>query len=443
MDRCGDNVSLEQRIMNRILAPFVTFYKIEASGGIALIACTLVAVFWANSNWAESYTTLFQSVFSISIGDYGLTKPLILWINDGLMAIFFFMVGLEIKREILVGELNSLKKASLPIAAALGGMIVPAIIYFVINTGTQTATGWGIPMATDIAFALGILALLGDRVPTNLKIFLAAVAIVDDIGAVLVIAFFYTAEISSTYLWWAGACFLALAFFNAARVRSPLPYILVSVVMWFFFLKSGIHATVAGVLAAMTIPALTKCDATQFLEVSRDCLIAYEKAYVPGKSVLNNHDQLAAIEALEKACHGAETPLQRIEHALHPWVAYLIMPIFALANAGVVLSANIGAILLEPVSLGILLGLVVGKVIGVTLASLGTVKSGLATLPSGVSVQHILGAGCLAGIGFTMSIFIASLAFPEDSAAIEHAKLAILGASVLAGGLGTAVLLKK
>ena len=424
-----------QRPIDTIIRPFQEFAHTAASGGVLLLAFTVVALIWANSPWSHSYHELWHTPVTAGFGGHVLSKPLELWINDGLMAIFFFVVGLEIKREILTGELSSPRQAALPIAAALGGMIVPALLYFAFNAGTPEVSGWGIPMATDIAFALGVLALVGKGVPDALKIFLTALAIVDDLGAVLVIALFYTSEISLAALG-AGACFLLLMVVaNAMGVRNPLVYWLLGGAVWLAFLLSGVHATIAGVLGAMTIPASSLLDEKGFVQRGRFLLSEVERKVEPGQEPLQYGNQHAAIQALERACENVETPLQRLEHGLHPWVAFCIMPLFALANAGVELGAGFVAALTQPVTLGVMIGLVAGKQIGITLFSWLAVRSGLASLPAGVTWRHIYGAAVLGGIGFTMSLFIAGLAF-SSAETLAMAKAGILLASLVAGGAG-------
>jgi NhaA family Na+:H+ antiporter len=424
-----------QRPIDTIIRPFQEFAHTAASGGVLLLAFTVVALIWANSPWSHSYHELWHTPVTAGFGGHVLSKPLELWINDGLMAIFFFVVGLEIKREILTGELSSPRQAALPIAAALGGMIVPALLYFAFNAGTAEVSGWGIPMATDIAFALGVLALVGKGVPDALKVFLTALAIVDDLGAVLVIALFYTSEISLTALG-AGACFLLLMVVaNAMGVRNPLVYWLLGGAVWLAFLLSGVHATIAGVLGAMTIPASSLLDENSFVAKGRFLLSEVERKVDPGQEPLQYGNQHAAIQALERACENVETPLRRLEHGLHPWVAFCIMPLFALANAGVELGAGFVAALTQPVTLGVMIGLVAGKQIGITLFSWLAVRSGLASLPAGVTWRHIYGAAVLGGIGFTMSLFIAGLAF-SSAETLAMAKAGILLASLVAGGAG-------
>ena len=426
------------RVVRRVLDTFGQFTQAASGGGIALLAATAIALAWANSPWAASYHHLWETPVTIGAPGFGLTESLHHWINDGLMAVFFFLVGLEIKRELLVGELSSARQAALPIAAAVGGMVVPAAIYAAINAGGPGAAGWGIPMATDIAFALGVLALLGDRVPLGLKVFLAALAIVDDLGAVLVIALFYTASISWAALGVAALVLAALLTINRAEVRHPAPYVVLGLVLWVAFLKSGVHATIAGVLLAMTIPARTRLDRAEFGARLRAQLDAFEHACGDGDGDAAYGVQQEVLEELEDACEGAQTPLMRIEHALHGVVSYGIMPLFALANAGVPLGGappGGGAI-----ALGVLLGLVVGKPLGIGLAAWLAVRSGRALLPTGVTWRHVHGAAWLGGIGFTMSLFIGGLAF-ADEAQLGAAKLGILGASALAG-LGGWLLLR-
>jgi len=424
-----------------LLSSFDKFFRMEAAGGIALMVCTVAALVWANSPWADSYDALWETRLTVGVGGWVLSKPALLWINDGLMAIFFFLVGLEIKRELLVGGLSTPSRTIMPVAAAVGGMAVPAVIFFVLNAGQDSVAGWGIPMATDIAFALGIMSLLGNRVPVGLKIFLTAVAIVDDIGAILVIAVFYTASLNLTALFVGLAALALMAVLNLRwRIRHSIPYLALGVVVWFAFLLSGIHATIAGVLAAMTIPAGTRMNCATFVEELREAAEVFEMAITPGKNVLTNQEQQMALHSMEHAYEAATTPLQNIEHALHPWVSFFIMPVFALANAGVPLAADVFRELLSPVSLGVFLGLVVGKQIGVTGACWLIAKLGLAGFPERTTLVHLWGASCLAGVGFTMSIFIGNLAFDEGTRLIALSKIAILFASLASGLLGFLIL---
>ena len=418
--------------IERILRPFARFAHLESSGGIVLLAATVIALVWANIDW-DSYHHLWATYLTAAVGDWTFNMSFHHFINDGLMVIFFFLVGLEIKRELLVGELASMRAAALPIAAAAGGMVAPALLYVAFNPpGTVGASGWGIPMATDIAFALGVLALMGPRIPLGLKVFLAALAIVDDLGAVLVIALFYTADLNVGALVFGAVVMAVLMGMNKLGVSHPGAYALVGLFLWGAFLASGVHATIAGVLLAMTIPARTRIDTGAFLDSSREILDEFERAGVDGKSVLTNQGQQVTIQALENNCEAAQAPLQRIEHDLHLWVAFLIIPLFALANAGVQLSEDFGAALAEPVTLGIIAGLVLGKPIGITLFSLVAVRSGLAVLPYGVTWKAITGVSLLGGIGFTMSLFIGNLAFGEGTPLLDQAKVGILVASAIA-----------
>ena len=424
--------------IERLVRPFREFAALESSGGLLLIACTLIALGWANSPWAASYFHLWHTKLSFGLAGVELSEELHFWINDGLMALFFLFVGLEIKREALTGELASRQKAALPIAAALGGMVVPAVFYALWNHGGPGAGGWGIPMATDIAFALGVLALLGDRVPTSLKVFLAALAIADDIGAVLVIALFYTAHISWLSLGIAGVIFVGLIVMNRLGARHPLIYVVLGLGLWLAFLKSGIHATVAGVLLALTIPARERIDGRAFLERAEKVLGEFRRAEGAGETIEAGAAKSEALDQLATDCQRAEAPMLRFEHALAPWIKHVIMPVFALANAGVALGGGVGA-LGNPIGAGILCGLVLGKPIGIVAFTwLGT-RSGVASMPAGVRWPQIFGAALLAGIGFTMSLFIANLAFGV-SAELEITKVAILAASLVSGLAGAFVL---
>lgn len=423
-------------LIERVLGPFQRFAEMASAGGIVLLACTVVALGWANSPWAGTYHHLWEIPVTIGASGFALTLSLHQWVNDGLMAVFFFLVGLEIKREILVGELASRRTATLPIAAAAGGMIVPALLYTALNAGGPGADGWGIPMATDIAFALGVLALLGNRIPTGLKVFLAALAIADDLGAVLVIAIFYTAGLAWTPLAWGGGVLVVLLALNRLGVRHPITYAMLGVALWLAVLASGIHATIAGVLLALTIPARTRIDEDEFLQRAQGSLEDFRAASTADTSLLTNRGQQEALHAIEMASDHAQAPLQKMEYALHGVVAFVVLPIFALANAGVPLtSGGLGS----PIALGIILGLVIGKPLGITFASWLVVRLGVAELPARVRWRMLHGAAWLGGIGFTMSIFISGLAF-RDAAHHDTAKLGILSASLVAGITGWALL---
>ena len=426
-------------LIDRVLRPFQLFAATETAGGVLLLACTALALGWANSPWADSYHRVWETPFSIGVGR-GLTLSLHHWINDGLMAVFFFLVGLEIKREMLVGELASPRQAALPIAGAIGGMVVPAAIYASFNVGGPGAPGWGIPMATDIAFAIGVVSLLGSRVPFGLKIFLTALAIVDDIGAVVVIAFFYTSALSWSALG-IGAAFLgALILSNRMGIRHPGVYAFLGLGLWGAFLESGVHATIAGVVLAMTIPSRTRINEDEFLGRGREILDDFERACGPETTVLTNADQQQAIHELEVACEQAQSPLLRLERGLHGLVAFGIMPLFALANAGVHLGGGLLATLSGPVAAGTVAGLVLGKPIGIAFFAWTATRAGLAALPGGAGWRALIAVSCLGGIGFTMSIFIAGLAFQAAPALLDSAKIGILAASLLAGLVGWAIL---
>ena len=423
--------------IQRLLRPFRKMVHAETSGGLLLMGATLLAMVWANSPWAPAYFHLWELKLSIGIEKFAISESLHHWINDGLMAIFFFLVGLEIKREFLVGELVSARKAALPIAGAIGGMLVPAALFLTLNFGGESGRGWAIPMATDIAFAVGIIALLGSRVPPGLKVFLTALAIVDDIGAVLVIALFYTGDISLIALVIAGAFWAGMMILNVLGTRHPLPYAVLGFGLWAALLESGIHATIAGVLAAMAVPARTQLDPQAFLKNARSILHVFESE---GEAdILRSGKRRVAVDKLETACELVQSPMQRFEHGLHPWVKIFIMPLFALANAGVMLDAQFASAFGNQLTLGIILGLVVGKPLGIALCSWLAVKLNLAELPQNVAWPQIIGAGVLAGIGFTMSLFIASLAFggtPE----LAISKAGILAGSLIAGLTGFGVL---
>ena len=441
--RLKEDVGFREPPITTVVRPFQEFFRIEASSGILLLLCTGVALFLANSPWAEAYFHFWETELAVTLGDFHISMELLHWINDGLMAVFFFLVGLEIKREILIGELSSPRKAILPIFAAIGGMLLPAIIYLVINWQGPGQRGWGIPMATDIAFALGVLAILGKRVPTSLKVFLTALAIVDDLGAVVVIAIFYTEGLVWGWLALGIVVFGGMLLLNRLGVRHPVPYGALGIALWFAFLQSGVHATVAGVLGAMAIPAVARINTGQFVSWSRQALDELEACcgttHGNGRGTATTIEQRAVLQAMETAIQNVESPLQRMEHALEKPVAYTIMPIFALANAGVPFLGNFFEDLLNPVSVGVVMGLVFGKQIGITVFTWLAVRLGLADLPQGVSWRHIYGVAWLGGIGFTMALFIDSLAF-EGNPLIDTAKIGILTGSIISGVVGYLIL---
>ncbi|KPV41507.1 sodium:proton antiporter [Thiohalorhabdus denitrificans] len=438
MKKEGDYQAPLEPTFERIATPFEEFIHQESASGLLLIATTLLALVAANSVLGHFYHDLLHIPIAFSIGPWTLEHSLHHWINDGLMGLFFFVVGLEIKREVLVGELASVRQAAVPIVAAIGGMLVPAGIYFLINPEGPMAAGWAIPMATDIAFAVGIMVLLGSRVPKTLLTFLVALAIVDDLGAVAVIALFYTEDIALGALGLGGLFLGTLVAFNLLGIRKPWPYFLVGIFLWLAMLQSGIHATLAGILTAWTIPARPKFDPRTFSRLVRQLMDRFDQKVSPGRSLIHNPDQHALVQTLENGVHQVETPLQRLEHLFHLPVALLVIPIFAFANAGIPLHLEeLGNVVSEPVTLGIILGLVVGKPLGVAGGALLAARLGIGELPAGVRTAHVVGAGMLSGIGFTMSIFIANLGFAGMEETIVLAKTGILAASLMAGLGGT------
>lgn len=418
-----------------IIDPIKRFMSNSTTSGIMLFSSALLAMVLANSPWSEDFHHLWEIDFGFSFNGIEVNKSLHHWINDGLMAVFFFVVGLELKREIIAGELSEPRKALLPIVAALGGMLFPALIYVAFNYGSETISGWGIPMATDIAFALGVLYLLGDRVPVSLKVFLTALAITDDLGAVLVIALFYTSEIDYYSLLTGGGFLLVLITANILGVRNVIFYGVIGIGgLWLAFLMSDVHATIAAVLAAFTIPVNVRMDEKSYTTKISQLLVQFDKARPNNRPTVTN-DQLHILEKIRVVSKHALTPLQRLEHSMHPLVAFVIMPIFALSNAGVAITSGFLNDLLSPVALGTALGLLLGKVIGVAGIVMLFLKMGWATLPEGMTKKHLLGAGFLAAIGFTMSLFIAGLAF-NDPAFANQAKIGILVTSVFASFVG-------
>lgn len=420
--------------LSRALQPFQEFAAKGVLSGLLLLATTAIALAWANSPWGESYFHLWETELVLGPASAPITATLHHWINDGLMVVFFLLVGLEIKRELSVGELASARQAALPIVAAIGGMVVPALLYTSVNFGGEGAHGWGIPMATDIAFALGVLTLLGPRVPLGLKVFLTALAIVDDMGAVVVIALFYSSSINFAALGVAAVVVLALLALNRMDVGALTPYLLLGLVLWAAFLASGVHATVSGVLLALTMPSTTRINAAQFSFRARHLLDEFDESETGDLLVMTSKGQQEAIHALEMASAHAQAPLLRLEHRLSGVVAFAIMPLFALANAGVALE-GVTAFASNPVTLGVILGLVAGKPLGILGTSWLAVRLGLAQLPSGVTWSMMHGAAWLGGIGFTMSLFVAGLAFGQ-SALLDAAKVGVLSASIIAGVTG-------
>lgn len=418
-----------------ILLPFQRFLQTEASGGILLLAATALALILANSPLASLYNETLHTEIAINVGGAHAAESVLDWINEGLMALFFLVVGLEIKREVVVGGLRSPKRAALSVVAAIGGALVPAAVYIALNAGGPAARGWGIPIGTDTAFSLGALALLGRGVPSGLRTFLASFAIVDDVVAVLVISIAYTKNISWVALAIVAGCFVLLMLANFLGVRRLAVYTVLGVALWLAMLSSGVHATVAGILVALTIPVRSRIDSSDFVRRAREYLDAFAASRYSGLRMLTNEDQQAALEALEESAEQFQVPLQRVESALHPWVAYLIVPIFALANAGIALNAGLTQSLTQPVTLGVLLGLVVGKPVGVFVSTWIVARVGVAVLPEAVTWRQMFGVAFLGGIGFTMSLFITDLAFGNGAFNLQ-AKVGILLGSLIAGITG-------
>ncbi len=420
----------------RLSRPIRQFTEWQAGGGVMLLVAAAIAMAVANSGWHASADAFWDTPLSFGFGSSHFELTLREWISDGLMAVFFLLVGLEIKSELLVGELSTLRSASLPLAAALGGMLAPALIYVALNHGTAGAPGWGIPTATDIAFALGVLALLGSRVPPALTVFLAALAIADDLGAVLVISLFYGHAPDPTYLLLAGAVLMVLIAANMAGVAWVSVYALLGLLLWYCVLRSGVHSTVAGVLLALTVPARSRIEPARFETEARERLDDFAVATgEDDRPVLSNGGQQRALAAIEEATEDAQPPLAHLRHMLHVPVNFWIMPLFALANAGVPLGGGqAGASLVGRVSIGVAAGLILGKPLGILLATWIATRFG-ATLPTGASWSTIAGVAVLGGIGFTMSLFVAGLAFP-GSVLLAQAKLGIVIASLVAGVIG-------
>ncbi len=414
----------DRPVARRIGRPVRDFLHVETAGGIVLLLATVAALVLANSSLGDDINDFWSTeLLLLEIGDFHLEETLLHWVNDGLMAIFFFVVGLEIKRELVNGELKNPRKAALPAIAAVGGMIVPALIYFILNAGGVGADGWGIPMATDIAFAVGVMALLGDRVPGPLKVFLLTLAIVDDIGAILVIAVFYSEGISFGWLGFGVALLGLIVAMRVARIWYTPAYVAVGVVVWIAFLESGVHATIAGVVLGLLTPAKPLKSSSDVVELEPS------SSWSTIRSTLFDARETVPVA-------------ERLQHSIHPWSAFVILPMFAFANAGIQLSGqSLKDAASSPVALGIVLGLVVGKPVGVVVAAWIAKRSNLGDLPEGVAWPHVLGAGTLAGIGFTVSLFVAGLAF-DDGDVIAEAKIGILAASALAAGLGALLLIR-
>ena len=425
-----------EKAFDRIATPFEHFLHAQTTTGLVLMLMTILALILANTPLTEAYVHFFHTKVDLQVGSWALSHTIHHWINDGLMAIFFFMIGLEIKREILVGELSDVKVAILPILAAIGGMVLPALIYLSINYGGEGAVGWGIPMATDIAFAISALVLLGKRVSPSLVTFLVALAIVDDLGAVIVIAVFYTDQIQFLPLILSGVSFAIMVVFNRFGIHMILPYFIVGLFMWFFMLESGVHATIAGVIAAMAIPSRPHQTPIDFSMHTKNLLDEYDN-YPVATDHMMHEKQKALLLNIKDRIHAVGSPSARLEHDLHLPVALVVIPLFALANAGISINfSSIGETIMQPVSLGIIAGLVLGKVLGIAGVAWVAIKLGIAKLPEGATMSQIFGVAFLGGIGFTMSIFVADLAFLGNDTLIFQAKVGILAASLFAGLFG-------
>lgn len=416
------------RPVPRLVArPLRNFLSTEAAGGIVLLIAGLVALFWANSPFSASYESLWTTEVRVGVGGFEIAQDLRHWVNDALMTLFFFVVGLEIKRELVVGELNDARKAMLPVVAAIGGMVGPALLYLALNAGGEGEAGWGIPMATDIAFAVGLLALLNDRVPTGLRVFLLSLAIVDDIGAIVVIALFYSSGLQMTWLFVAVAGLVVVVALRRLKVYWVPVYVVVGAFVWLATFESGIHATIAGVALGLMAPA-RPTDPGGFGDV------------VKRAQQLPEDPDAHSLRSIAVQGNEVVSVAERLEHLLHPWTGYVVIPVFALANAGVPLGlGSFGEAFGSPVGLGIVVGLIVGKIVGISLASWVATKLRLGRLPEGVGWDHLIGVAAVAGIGFTVSLFIAGLAF-TDAQLISEAKLGILVGSLIAGVVGAVFL---
>ena len=419
-------------LVRAVRAPIQTFIHTEEVGAIILLVAAAAAIGWANSPWSESYFDFWHTYISFDIRIFAISEDLGHLVNDGLMAVFFFVVGLEIKRELLHGELSSFRKAALPVVAAVGGMATPALIYLMFNTSGDGLVGWGIPMATDIAFALGVLALLGRRIPPELRVFLLGLAVVDDLGAIAIIATFYTESIDWLNLGLGVAMFAVIALCIRMGVSSLGFYLILCIVMWQFFLESGIHATLAGVLVAAIVPSEPYLHRKDYAAAVDDLLHDFRLA-------MENDDEEKAetiVEQIETLSRGTEGPMERLESMVHPWVSFVVLPLFALANAGIVFtSGTLSEALSSPITLGVAAGLLLGNPLGVLGMTWLAVRLRVGQLPSAVTWRHVLGTGFLAGIGFTVAIFVSGIAF-DDPALVDQAKMGIFGASLIAGVIG-------
>jgi Na+:H+ antiporter, NhaA family len=427
----------QRRVPRLVVRPLQAFLETERAGGLLLLLAAIAALIWANSPWSSSYERLWQTELRIHVGGWSISEDLRHWVNDALMTLFFFVVGLEIKRELATGELRERRAAALPAVAALGGMVVPALVYLAFNVGGEGTRGWGIPMATDIAFALGVLAILSSGLPSNLKSFLLTLALVDDIGAILVIAVFYSEGISWEALGVAIGLLLLMVGFRRLQIRWTVVYAVLGIAVWLATFQSGVHATIAGVALGLLAPAVPFQRPRAVSEEARR--VADDTVDEPFPPDADAHHWLH----LSGLSREAVSPLARAEHLLHPWTSYLVVPVFALANAGVVLSGDaLSDAITSGVTVGVVAGLVVGKTVGISVAAAVAIKAGVARMPQGVTWAHLFGVAALAGIGFTVSLFITGLAF-ADTATQGSAKVGILAGSLIAGFLGALLLLRS
>lgn len=429
-----------ERTFSKVLSPFEEFIHRQTTSGFLLMVSAIVAVILANSALADLYQHFIHTPVAVSFGSWSLNMSLHHWVNDGLMALFFFVVGLELKREIMVGELSDIRQAALPVIAAIGGMLLPALIYLAFNHEGDAMRGWGVPMATDIAFAVGIMALLAGRVPKALVTFLVALAIADDLGAVLVIAVFYTQDLAFNWLLIALGLVLMLMTFNFAGIRKAMPYFIIAVLLWYALLQSGVHATIAGVLGAFMVPARSKYDPSLFADKVNEQVDMFIASRKVDDSLMTNEKLHTVVQNIEDHVHAVQTPLQRLERIWHLPVAFIVIPIFAIFNAGIPVQLSaLADTFTHPVLLGSMFGLLIGKFVGITGASWIAIRLGIAQMPTGARFSQLAAVSVLGGIGFTMSIFIAELAFTQQHEDyLLLAKTGVLAGSLLAGVIGFA-----
>lgn len=440
-EQSGINYGPWEKTFKKVISPFEHFVHQQTTSGILLMLAAVIALVIANTHFAEGYQHLLHTPVAVMFGHWRMHMSLHHFVNDGLMALFFFVVGLELKREFLVGELSDIKQAALPIIAAVGGMVFPALIFIAFNAGSDAMPGWGIPMATDIAFAVGVLVLLAYRVPKALITFLVALAIADDLGAVLVIAFFYTQSLSLSWLMLAGLLVMLLVTLNLAGIRKVTPYLLIAVLLWYALFQSGVHATLAGVIGAFTVPARSRYHPEKFVSKLQSLVSDFDSQRQVNDNVMTNQKLNAIAEEVESTASSIQTPLQRLEHAWHLPVAFLVIPLFAIINAGIPIElSSLEVTLSHPVFMGVFFGLALGKFLGITGACWMALSFKFGQLPAGATFKQLAAVSILGGIGFTMSIFIAELAFADTPEYLLMAKTGVLAASALSGVLGYSAL---